>query len=141
MKSLRHRLKRWKQQDREPEDVSHHFNGRRCITGCERIANMPLLKAIAYEWLCRNLGVRTLGEIMGGLNLHSSRFLLHALYSLYWENKIALSVDTTHAFVTADLTASLTVNQWLLDARKEQETNADHSTEGQQAASSASYSG
>ncbi len=119
-KALRHRLKFWRQKDREPGDVSHHFRGPRCISECELyVKNQPLLRAIVYEWLVRNPGIRTIEELANALDIHTYWPLDAVLRLLASERKIALSEK--YGMLTSDWTATITVNEWLRRAGLAQE--------------------
>lgn len=120
-KSLKHTLLFWKQKDREPEDVSHHFSGRRCISECELfIYDAPLLKAIVYEWLQRNPGVRMITEMFDALGIHTRLPPQIVLRELAEEMKITLSIR--YQMLSADWHshAEITVNDWLKNMAFEQ---------------------
>ncbi len=120
-KSLKHTLLFWKQKAREPEDVSHHFKGTRCISECELfLCDVPLLKAIAYEWLQRNPGVRMITEMFADLDIHTHLPLRVALRELNIERKIILS--TKYQMLSGDWNAhvEITVSDWLKNVALEQ---------------------
>jgi len=122
-KSLRKRLLFWRQKDKEPEDVSHHFHGRQCISGCEHyssLAQRPLLKAIVFEWMKRNLGIRTVGEIATALDIHFTVPLREALEDLEAEGKITM--ERRHSMVSLGWSsAGISVDDWLKQTAVEQE--------------------
>lgn len=113
-KALRHLLTFWKQKDREPEDVSHHFRGHRCISECELfIKDKPLLRAIVLEWLSRNPGIKPIPEMFSALDIHTHLPLWEVLKELAAEKVIMLS--TRYQMLSSDWQShvGLTVNTWL----------------------------
>jgi len=121
-KALKHRLKFWKQKAREPEDVSHHFRGRRCVSECEiYIYNTPLLRAIALEWLMRNPGVRTISEMLDDLNVRTMEPLLKVLDTLNKEGEVSLSTRYQMLAVGWHSHVEITPNEWLKRVAFEQE--------------------
>lgn len=124
-KALKHRLKFWKQKDREPEDVSHHFRGSKCISECETYTrNKPLLQAIALEWLMRNPGVRVITELIDALGVRTTKPLLAVLDTLHDGGLITLSTKYQMLAAGWHLRAEVTPNEWLKRVAFEQKERA-----------------
>ena len=128
-KSLKHRLRFWKQKAREPEDVSHHFSGSKCISECEIfVYNTPLLRAIVLEWLMRHPGVRTISEMINDLGVRTTGPLFVMLVTLQDECQVTLSARYSmlsagwHPLQPAsDRQAAITPGEWLRRVAFEQE--------------------